>query len=180
METWAQQDESWVESGCAALGSAAPWCSEHLAGRCFLLLFGFLEAKSQFLPAVSDSRWGSGPAGGWRVQQIHHQGRQWDRLRWERRREVGWCWFLFLQPLTAPALNHQAQKTWAAPKGASPQACAACPGLCTAGIKGNSIWRWEKQPWQPFFVRGWQREQSQGQISIWLICCWDGDTLESH
>lgn len=102
------------------------------------------------------------------------------RLSWERRREIGWCWFLFLQPVTAPALNHQAQKTWAVPKGASPQACAACPGLCTAGIKGNSIWRWEKQPWQPFFLPGWQQEQSQGQISIWLICCWDGDTLESH
>lgn len=106
METWAQQDGSWVETGCAVLGRAAPWCSEHLAGRCFLLWFGFPEAKSQFLPAVPGSRWGSGPAGvegaanpsagqtlGWAG------GLGVPRLRWERGREIGCCCFLFLQPL---------------------------------------------------------------------------------
>lgn len=78
METWAQRDESWVEAGCAVLEGATPWCSDHLAGRCFLLLFGFSWGQIPISPPSFWLWWVSGPAGVWRVQQIHHHRTQWD------------------------------------------------------------------------------------------------------
>lgn len=103
-----------METGCAVLGSAAPWCSEHLAGRCFLLWFGFPEAKSQFLPAVCGSRWGSGPAGGGGCSKS--LSRADPGMGWGSRgaqAQVGegqGDWLLLLFVPAAPALNHQAQK----------------------------------------------------------------------
>lgn len=108
METWAQRAESWVETGCTVLGRcAAPWCSEHFAGRCFLLLFAFSWGLNPNFSPEFLSLVGLWSCRGWRVQQIHHHGRQWGRLgalgvhrlSWEKGREIGWSWFLFLQPL---------------------------------------------------------------------------------
>lgn len=106
METWAQQDGSWVETGCAVLGTQHLGAQSTLQGDAFCFGLVFLRLNPNFsLQFVA-------PGGALDLQGVEGaanpsagQTLGWagglgvPRLRWERGREIGCCCFLFLQPL---------------------------------------------------------------------------------
>lgn len=93
---------------------AAPWCSEHLAGRCFFLLFGFSWLNPNFSPQFL------APGGSLDLQGGGRCSKSITTVGWAGRSQgaqarVGegkgdWLLLVFI-PVTAPGMNHQARKT---------------------------------------------------------------------
>lgn len=137
METWAQRDESWVETGCAVLGGCSTLV---LRAPCREVLLAFVWVFWDQIPISPHSfclqvcLWTCR-----RVEGAANPSPQWDRLgalgvhrlRGEKGREVGWCWLLFLQPL----LWTSSSENLGISSGSITPGLCCIPRLCTAGSR---------------------------------------------